>query len=53
MGQLLCDFPSDSPFCLSKSPKNFSLTAPLNLSADIVIFYLALKTIQSGGYGKD
>lgn len=53
MGQPLSDFPSHSPVCLSESLKNFFLAAPLNLSADIVIGNLALKTCQSGGYGKD
>lgn len=53
MGQHLSDFPSHSPVCLSESLKNFFLAAPLNLSADIVIGNLALKTCQSGGYGKD
>lgn len=53
MGQTLSDFPSHSPVCLSESLKNFFLAAPLNLSADIVIGNLALKTCQSGGYGRD
>jgi len=53
MGQPLCDFPSDSPVCFSKSLNNFCLTVHLHLSTDIIRSNLALKTTQSGGYGKD